>query len=374
MVTGRPSPSAASTAARPERPLRGDVDDLRMPAAQPRLHRTHRRQAEAQLGVHRDRPAASAPFGIVLQRGLAVLSGADEVDRMAALAQVPDDPFDRQRHAVDFRWPGFGDKRDTHCKALGPERRFLHCSKRAFPLARNVACLPRDMDNSLVLVPGGAGFLGSHLCETLLAEGYDVLALDDLSTGHPRHVEHLAAPPALSTAAPRPDATAAAVGHASATHLQPRLSGQPGVLPAPAGADAADQRHRRVAAARADLEHRRAAAAGLDQRGLRRPAGPSADRELPRPRQPDRPALVLRRRQALRRSDVSSRITASATCRCASPASSTATARGCGPATAAWSATSSCRRCAAIRSPSTATACRRAASATWTTPSKDCCG
>ena len=51
------------------------------------------------------------------------------------------------------------------------------------------------MDNSLVLVPGGAGFLGSHLCETLLAEGYDVLALDDLSTGHPRHVEHLARHP-----------------------------------------------------------------------------------------------------------------------------------------------------------------------------------
>ena len=43
----------------------------------------------------------------------------------------------------------------------------------------------------VVLVPGGAGFLGSHLCERLLAEGCDVVALDDLSTGHPDHVRHL---------------------------------------------------------------------------------------------------------------------------------------------------------------------------------------
>jgi UDP-glucuronate decarboxylase len=49
--------------------------------------------------------------------------------------------------------------------------------------------------NSFVLVPGGAGFVGSHLCDRLLAAGHDVLALDDLSTGHARHVEHLAANP-----------------------------------------------------------------------------------------------------------------------------------------------------------------------------------
>ncbi|MBA3596908.1 MAG: SDR family oxidoreductase [Methylibium sp.] len=49
--------------------------------------------------------------------------------------------------------------------------------------------------NSLVLVPGGAGFLGSHLCERLLARGHTVLALDDLSTGHRRHVGHLSAHP-----------------------------------------------------------------------------------------------------------------------------------------------------------------------------------
>lgn len=41
------------------------------------------------------------------------------------------------------------------------------------------------------MITGGAGFLGSHLCERLLAEGYEVLCLDNFSTGRPRNVEHL---------------------------------------------------------------------------------------------------------------------------------------------------------------------------------------
>lgn len=38
---------------------------------------------------------------------------------------------------------------------------------------------------------GGAGFLGSHLCERLLADGHEVLALDNFLTGTPSNVEHL---------------------------------------------------------------------------------------------------------------------------------------------------------------------------------------
>ncbi len=41
------------------------------------------------------------------------------------------------------------------------------------------------------VVTGGAGFLGSHLCDRLIAEGWDVLALDNLVTGVDGNVAHL---------------------------------------------------------------------------------------------------------------------------------------------------------------------------------------
>jgi len=42
-----------------------------------------------------------------------------------------------------------------------------------------------------ILVTGGAGFLGSHLCERLLAEGHDVLCLDNFFTGSKQNILHL---------------------------------------------------------------------------------------------------------------------------------------------------------------------------------------
>ncbi|NKI92527.1 UDP-glucuronic acid decarboxylase family protein [Rhizobacter sp. SG703] len=51
------------------------------------------------------------------------------------------------------------------------------------------------MTAPLVLVTGGAGFLGSHLCDRLLARGDAVLVLDDFSTGDASHLAHLAASP-----------------------------------------------------------------------------------------------------------------------------------------------------------------------------------
>jgi UDP-glucuronate decarboxylase len=46
-----------------------------------------------------------------------------------------------------------------------------------------------------VLVTGGAGFLGSHLCERLIEQGADVLCVDNFFTGHRRSIEHLVAHP-----------------------------------------------------------------------------------------------------------------------------------------------------------------------------------
>ncbi|MCB9649718.1 MAG: SDR family oxidoreductase [Deltaproteobacteria bacterium] len=42
-----------------------------------------------------------------------------------------------------------------------------------------------------VMVTGGAGFLGSHLCERLLAEGHDVLCIDNYFTGRKANIAHL---------------------------------------------------------------------------------------------------------------------------------------------------------------------------------------
>ena len=44
---------------------------------------------------------------------------------------------------------------------------------------------------SEILVTGGAGFLGSHLCERLLAVGAEVVCVDNFFTGSKRHIQHL---------------------------------------------------------------------------------------------------------------------------------------------------------------------------------------
>jgi UDP-glucuronate decarboxylase len=46
-----------------------------------------------------------------------------------------------------------------------------------------------------VLVTGGSGFIGSHLCDRLLAEGHDVLCVDNYYTGRRQNIEHLLSNP-----------------------------------------------------------------------------------------------------------------------------------------------------------------------------------
>ena len=49
----------------------------------------------------------------------------------------------------------------------------------------------RYSNNKRVLVTGGAGFVGSHLCERLLADGCDVLCVDNFYTGTKTNIKHL---------------------------------------------------------------------------------------------------------------------------------------------------------------------------------------
>ncbi len=46
-----------------------------------------------------------------------------------------------------------------------------------------------------VLITGGAGFIGSHLCDRFLAEGHSVIAMDNLITGSPANIAHLGGRP-----------------------------------------------------------------------------------------------------------------------------------------------------------------------------------
>ena len=89
-----------------------------------------------------------------------------------------------------------------------------------------------------ILVTGGAGFLGSHLCDRLLDAGHDVLCLDNFFTGTKDHIAHLLDNPYFELL--RHDVTFPLYG--GGRNLQPRVPGQPHPLPARPGADDEDQR------------------------------------------------------------------------------------------------------------------------------------
>jgi UDP-glucuronate decarboxylase len=56
---------------------------------------------------------------------------------------------------------------------------------------------PNFFDTARILVTGGAGFLGSHLCERLLAQGQYVICLDNYFTGQKRNILHLLGNPSF---------------------------------------------------------------------------------------------------------------------------------------------------------------------------------
>jgi len=55
----------------------------------------------------------------------------------------------------------------------------------------------RGGSNKRILVTGGAGFLGSHLCERLIEQGHDVVCADNYFTGNKRNVAHLISNPSF---------------------------------------------------------------------------------------------------------------------------------------------------------------------------------
>jgi dTDP-glucose 4,6-dehydratase len=58
--------------------------------------------------------------------------------------------------------------------------------------------MPEGQQLKRVLVTGGAGFIGSHLCRRLLAEGCEVIVFDNLLTGHMENIEPLLGDPGFS--------------------------------------------------------------------------------------------------------------------------------------------------------------------------------
>src|SRR5213593_1621579 len=52
----------------------------------------------------------------------------------------------------------------------------------------------RTRSRGRVLITGGAGFIGSHLCDHFLREGYEVLCVDSLLTGTTDNIAHIRSP------------------------------------------------------------------------------------------------------------------------------------------------------------------------------------
>ena len=57
------------------------------------------------------------------------------------------------------------------------------------------AAQPTRFVRRRVLVTGGAGFIGSHLCDYLIAQGHEVLCVDNYFTGRRSNIQHLLSHP-----------------------------------------------------------------------------------------------------------------------------------------------------------------------------------
>ena len=150
------------------------------------------------------------------------------------------------------------------------------------------------------VVTGGAGFLGSHLCDALLAKGHRVLCVDNLETGSLANIEHMRSDEFvfLPHDVIEPiwiDEPVDFVYHLASPASPIDYLRLPLVTRSRSARTAPTTRSAWPKFKRARF------LLASHERGLRRPAGAPAARELLGPRQPDRPARRLRRGEAVRR-------------------------------------------------------------------------
>ena len=153
-----------------------------------------------------------------------------------------------------------------------------------------------------VVITGAAGFIGSHLAETLLDRGYSVIGIDNLLTGDIGNIAHLAGNPDFQFI--KHDVTNYIYIDGPVDYVLHWASPASPIdyleLPIPTLKVGALGTHKALGLAKAKgarFVH------GLDLRGLRRSARAPAEGELLGQRQPDRAPRRLRRGQALRRGD-----------------------------------------------------------------------
>ena len=176
--------------------------------------------------------------------------------------------------------------------------RKTRCTKRTGRLPRAGSGILRLV--ATCLVTGGAGFLGSHLCDELLARGNRVICVDNLETGSLANIEHIRDPERFV--------------HLNVDIIDPYFVDEPIDFVYHLASPASPIDYLRLPLhtlkvgsyghaphARPGQGQARALPDRVHERGVRRPARAPAVGELLGPRQPDRPARRLRRGQALRR-------------------------------------------------------------------------